>query len=219
MTRSKYDEQLDEMYELLLKMGEATEQAIAWAERALATQDREMAQAAIANDSQIDELEKAVEGACLRIILRQQPVASDLRRVSTALKMITDLERIGDQAADISEITLLLIGLDYTDHLELIGKMAAAARQMVTNSLDAYVQKDQVLAQAVIAADDQIDAMFDQVKRNLIEMIHGNIDSGGQALDLLMIAKYMERIGDHAVNIANWVIFSLTGIHRNTRII
>ena len=149
---------------------------------------------------------------CLKLLLQQQPVARDLRQISAALKMITDMERIGDQADDISEIIIYLGGRT-AEHDDLLRSMARATIKMVTESVDAYVKHDTILAEKVIADDDTVDDYFEQVKRALIGKIAANPDDGEYALDLLMIAKYFERIGDHAVNIAEWVIFSITGVH------
>ena len=217
--RTQYDEQLAEMNRLLLKMGASIENAIQMASKALLTQDRELAEKTIQYDSEIDSLEKEIEHVCLNLIMRQQPVASDLRQVSAVLKMITDMERIGDHAEDISEITILLSDAVYIKKLEHIPQMADMTTEMVTKSLNAFVMKDDALAKEVIATDDKVDELFCNVKEDLLTLIQENIENGGQAMDLLMIAKYFERIGDHAVNIAEWVIFSITGQHKNIRIL
>ncbi|MCL2492471.1 MAG: phosphate signaling complex protein PhoU [Clostridiales bacterium] len=217
--RTQYDEQLAEMNRLLLKMGASIENAIQMAAQALLTQDRELAEKTIQYDSEIDSLEKEIEHVCLNLIMRQQPVASDLRQVSAVLKMITDMERIGDHAEDISEITILLAGDVYIKKLEHIPQMANVTTEMVTKSLNAFVMKDDALAKEVIATDDKVDELFCNVKEDLLALIQEDIENGGQAMDLLMIAKYFERIGDHAVNIAEWVIFSVTGEHKNIRIL
>ena len=149
----------------------------------------------------------------------QQPAAQDLRQVSTSLKMITDMERIGDHAADISELCVYLTKREYIINLDRIPQMAAATIKMVTDSIDAFVKKDLVLAQAVIVSDDVVDSLFDIVKNDMIQLIHEDVQNGEQALDLLQIAKYFERIGDHAVNIAEWVIFSITGRHKDTQVL
>jgi len=219
MMRTQYDEQLAEMNRLLLKMGASIENAIQMASKALLTQDRELAEKTIQYDSEIDSLEKEIEHVCLNLIMRQQPVASDLRQVSAVLKMITDMERIGDHAEDISEITILLSDAVYIKKLEHIPQMADMTTEMVTKSLNAFVMKDDALAKEVIATDDKVDELFCNVKEDLLTLIQENIENGGQAMDLLMIAKYFERIGDHAVNIAEWVIFSITGQHKNIRIL
>lgn len=212
--RKGFDAQLEQLNNEMIIMGSLIETAIDMAIKALIEQDKHLAQKTIDFDEQIDQKEKDIEALCLKLILQQQPVAKDLRTVSAALKMITDMERIGDQASDISEIALLLADSPYIKKLEHISLMAAATAKMVTEAVDAYVQKDLRKARAVIDADDVVDNYFDAVKHDLIAMIAKNVNNGGQALDLLMIAKYFERIGDHAVNIAEWVEFSITGAHR-----
>ncbi|MCL1879477.1 MAG: phosphate signaling complex protein PhoU [Actinomycetia bacterium] len=219
MVRTNYDRQMAEMNRLLLTMGAAVENAIEMAVQALADQDRQLAEKTIISDDEIDSLEKEIEQICLNLILRQQPVAGDLRRVSTVLKMITDLERIGDHAEDISEITLLLTGSTYAHHPSHIFTMAEITKKMVTDSLNAFVRDDRGLARAVIGSDDQVDQLFCMVKSDLIALVHEDIAEGEKAMDWLMVAKYLERVGDHAVNIAEWVIFSITGQHKNSRIL
>jgi len=209
--RNKFDEQLTKLHDMLIEMGALIEKAITLAIQALVQQDKAMAKQAIAVDEDIDHMEKEIEAMCLRLLLQQQPVARDLRLISAALKMITDMERIGDQAADISEIAIYLIGETYIKKLEHIPQMAAATSKMVTESIDAFVKMDLKLARRVVEYDDVVDELFYTVKSDLIELIHADSANGQQAMDLLMIAKYFERIGDHAVNIAEWVIFSLTG--------
>ena len=211
--RNKFEEQLTLLHEMLVEMGSMIERAIAMAIQALIEQNEDKAKEAIAFDIEIDQMEKDIEALCLRLLLQQQPVARDLRLISSALKMITDMERIGDQAADISEIALLLINETYIKKLDNIPQMAVTASKMVTESIDAFVKKDLELAQAVIESDDIVDMFFITIKNSLIDLISANKDKGGQALDLLMIAKYFERIGDHATNIAEWVVFSITGKH------
>jgi len=217
--RTRFDEQLKEMNTSLIQMGAFIENAIALATKALVEQDCTLAKEAIDCDNDINEIEKQIESQCLKLILHQQPIASDLRLISTALKMITDMERIGDHATDISEITLMLSDAVYIKKLEHIPQMAQATIKMVSNSIDAYVNKDLELANAVIEYDDVVDSLFCVVKEDLIALIHEDVKNGGQAMDFLMIAKYFERIGDHAVNIAEWVIFSITGEHKNKKII
>jgi len=211
--RNKYEEQLAKLHNMLIEMGSMIEKAITMAIQALVEQDEETARRAIAFDDEIDHLEKEIEALCLRLLLQQQPVAGDLRLISSALKMITDMERIGDQAADISEIALMLIGVTYIKKLEHIPQMAETASKMVTDSIDAFVKKDLDLANAVIECDDVVDNLFDTIKNDLIELIQADRANGEQAIDLIMIAKYFERIGDHATNIAEWVVFSITGKH------
>ncbi len=207
--RSKFDEQLAELNEELIRMGALCENVIAMSAKALLDGDMELANKAAEYDSEIDQKERDIETLCMKLILQQQPVARDLRTISAALKMITDMERIGDQSADIAEIvtTAHITASDETLH---IGEMARAVIKMVTESIDAFVKRDVVLAHSVIAYDDVVDGLFDAVKRALTE----RFQAGGEmeyALDLLMIAKYFERIGDHATNIAEWVLYSVTG--------
>lgn len=210
--RSRFDEQLAILNRELIEMGALCEEAIALAAKALTDKDKTMAAKVAAMDAEIDQKERNIESMCLKLLLQQQPVARDLRQISAALKMITDMERIGDQAEDISEIVITLDGR-YAENSALLKGMAESAIQMVTESVDAYVKRDTALAQQVIEMDDIVDDYFDQVKAELISKIAGEPADGEYALDLLMIAKYLERIGDHAVNIAEWVIFSVTGKH------
>lgn len=210
--RSKFDEQLEFLNTQLIQMGALCEAAIANAIRALQTGDAELAKNVFAIDEEIDQKERDIESLCLKLLLQQQPVARDLRQISSALKMISDMERIGDQAADISEIAFLdnIQAFDDTDH---INEMAKAAIKMVTDSIDAYVRQDLKLAESVIEYDDIVDDLFDEVKKDVIQLVSADDDNGEFAIDLLMIAKYLERIGDHATNIAEWVQFSITGKH------
>lgn len=210
--RSRFDEQLAILNRELIEMGALCEEAIALAAKALTDKDKTMAAKVAAMDAEIDQKERNIESMCLKLLLQQQPVARDLRQISAALKMITDMERIGDQAEDISEIVIILDGR-YAENSALLKGMAESTIQMVTESVDAYVKRDTALAQQVIKMDDIVDDYFDQVKAELISKIAGEPADGEYALDLLMIAKYLERIGDHAVNIAEWVIFSVTGKH------
>ena len=210
--RSRFDEQLAILNRELIEMGALCEEAIALAAKALTDKDKTMAAKVAAMDAEIDQKERNIESMCLKLLLQQQPVARDLRQISAALKMITDMERIGDQAEDISEIVITLDGR-YAENSALLKGMAESAIEMVTESVDAYVKRDTALAHKVIEMDDIVDDYFDQVKAELISKIAGEPADGEYALDLLMIAKYLERIGDHAVNIAEWVIFSVTGRH------
>jgi len=211
--RNKFDEQLTYLNDMLIEMGVMIEKAISIAIKALVDQDEALAKQAIAYDIEIDHMEREIESLCLRLLLQQQPVARDLRLISAALKMITDMERIGDHAADISEITLMLIGETFISTIEHIPMMAEATSKMLTESVDAYVRMDADLAREVIAYDDVVDDLFVKVKNDLIELIQADSSNGEQAIDLIMIAKYFERIGDHATNIAEWVLFSITGRH------
>ena len=212
--RVHFDEQLNLLNRELLEMGSLIEQSIRSATQALIRQDVEAANAAIASDHEVDQKERQIEALCLKLLLQQQPVARDLRQISAALKMITDMERIGDQAADISGLVIYLAGAPYLKKLEHLPQMAEAAIRMVSGSLDAYVNKDLELARRVMEMDDVIDDLFDVVKNELIGLIRKNADNGSQAIDLLMIAKYFERIGDHAQNIAEWVEYAITGKHK-----
>jgi len=213
--RKKYDEQLELLGNMLVEMGALIETAIARATQALKSQDIAQAKKAIAYDKEVDQKEKDIEQLCLKLLLQQQPVARDLRFISAALKMITDMERIGDQAADIAEIAIMLAGTPYIKEIEHIPQMAEATVKMVSNSIDAFVAKDLDLAVSVIKYDDVVDELFDTIKYELVELIRADSKNGEQAMDLLMISKYFERIGDHAENIAEWVVFSMTGKHKD----
>ena len=211
--RVKFDEQLEKLNVMLIDMGALCEEAITYAVKALETGSDEMREKTFSTDEVIDEREREIETACLKLILQQQPVAKDLRQISAALKMITDMERIGDHAADISEMTILMAGTPYIRNIEHLQTMAKEAMVMLVKSIEAYVEKDLAKAEKVIESDDIIDDLFDKIKAELIDAIHQNPDNGEQAADLLMVSKYLERIGDHATNIAEWVIFSITGNH------
>lgn len=214
MMRVQFNTQMETLNNELIKMGELIEKAIEMAVTALVKQDTELAQQAIDFDEVIDNQEREVESLCMKLLLRQQPVAKDLRLISSALKMITDMERIGDHASDISEITLLLSKESYIKKLEHIQQMAKETTVMVVKSIDAFVGKNMEKAKEVIASDDVVDELFNTIKKDLIDLIADNPQNGEQAADLLMVAKYFERIGDHATNIAEWVIFSITGYHK-----
>jgi len=209
--RSRFEEQLSKLNDMMVEMGAMIEKSIMLATQALQEQDIELAKQAITFENDVDQMEKDIEALCMKLLLQQQPVARDLRLISAALKMITDMERISDQAADISEIVIMMAGAPYIQKPERIPQMAAATVKMVTDSIDAFVRKDLQLAQEVIKYDDVVDNLFDEVKFRLIELIREDSTNGEQCIDFLMIAKYFERIGDHACNIAEWVIFSITG--------
>ena len=211
--RSRFDEQLALLNKEMIEMGALCEEVIALASKALTEADPELAKKVAPLDAEIDQKERNIESLCLKLLLQQQPVARDLRQISAALKMITDMERIGDQAEDIAEIIQFLAGRS-AENDDLLREMARSTIHMVTESVDAYVQRDTMLAETVIAEDDVVDNAFDEVKRRLIDKIAAHPEDGEYALDLLMIAKYFERIGDHAVNIAEWVLFSVTGVHK-----
>lgn len=214
--RNKFDMQLDHLSEMLIHMGELCENAIANATGALAEGSEEMARKVMNDDEEIDQMEKDIERLCLKLLLQQQPVAKDLRQISAALKMITDMERIGDQTSDIAEI-VLSANLKASQDISEIGKMAEATSKMVRESVSAYVKKDLELARQVMLADDAVDRLFDQVRVKLVAFIAEKQNIGETAIDLLMITKYLERIGDHATNIAEWVEFSITGVHKGTQ--
>ena len=215
--RSKFDEQLELLHKELIQMGALCENAIAMAAKALAEGNTKIAGKVPEMSVEIDQKERDIETMCMKVLLQQQPVAKDLRMISSALKMVTDMERVGDQAADISEIVSYIAQEGYIKQLEHIPKMAEKAVHMVKRAVDAFINRDLDLARAVIDMDDEVDGLFDVIKRELIELIHQNSDMGAQALDLLMIAKYFERIGDHAVNIAEWVEFAITGVHKGEK--
>ena len=211
--RSKFDTQLEILNNSLISMGALCESAIASAVKALVTNDMSLANSVIATEVNIDQKERDIETLCMKLLLQQQPVAKDLRLISAALKMITDMERIGDQAADIAEI-VTFIDLSLSVNKVHISDMAQATIKMVTDSIDAFVKRDLQLAKAVIEYDDVVDGLFDKIKKDLVTLITDDANNGEQFIDIIMIAKYLERIGDHATNIAEWVIFSITGEHK-----
>lgn len=211
--RNRFDRQLKKLNDELIDMGSMIEKSIEKALVALVTQNVEKAREVIAYDLEIDRQEREIESLCMKLLLQQQPVARDLRLISSALKMITDMERIGDQAADIAELAIFMAEKPYIKELKHITQMGQETMAMVVTSVDAFVEKDLEKAQEVLTHDDIVDQLFDAVKSELIEMIHQDKEIGEQATDLLMVAKYFERIGDHATNIAEWVIYSITGEH------
>ena len=212
-----FHDELDALNTHLLEMGSMIEYAIETGVQAMEQRNAELARTIVSYDREIDQKEREIESQCLKLLLRQHPVARDLRFISAALKMVTDMERVGDQAADISEIVSYIAQEGYIKQLEHIPKMAEKAVHLVKRAVDAFINRDLDLARAVIDMDDEVDGLFDVIKRELIELIHQNSDMGAQALDLLMIAKYFERIGDHAVNIAEWVEFAITGVHKGEK--
>ena len=213
MMRNRFDEQLNVLNSEMIRMGALCEEVIALAAKALGDGDASLAKKVAPLDAEIDEKERSIETLCLRLLLQQQPVARDLRRISASLKMITDMERIGDQTADIADIVIATKSTE-EKNLKDINRMAEATVKMVRDSVSAYVQKDLELARRVMVADDEVDDLFDLVKGDLVKFISDHKGSAGdEAIDLIMIAKYLERIGDHATNIAEWVEFSITGIH------
>ena len=210
--KNRFDEQVELLNAQMIEMGAMIETTIEDACEALQTADLTRARAIIEADSAVDRKEREIESLCLRMLLTRQPVAHDLRVVSSALKMITDMERIGDHAADISEIvTFMAYSARQPEHF---GAMASAAIDMVHRAIDAYVRRDVALAREVIQSDDIVDDLFVDVRKELIEMLAADASVGSEALDLLMIAKYFERIGDHATNIAEWVEYSVTGLYK-----
>ena len=207
--RNRFDTQLMELNNELIAMGALCENAIASSVKALLTEDLKLAASAIRIDQEIDRKEREIESMCLKLLLQQQPVASDLRLISSVLNMITDIERIGDQASDIAEIvTYLPNTCGHNKHIE---EMAQATIKMVTDAIDSFVRQDLPLAHQVMQYDNVVDELFNRVKNELIHLIAENRESGEFCIDLLMVAKYFERIGDHAVNVAEWVQYSLTG--------
>lgn len=216
--RSQFDKQLAQLHRELIEMGALCEQVIALSSQALTNRDTALAEKVAPLDHEIDRKERDIENLCLRLLLQQQPVAGDLRQISAALKMITDMERIGDHAADISEMTILMADSDYEKsaiNMEVIKEMAKETTDMVIKSVDAFVNKDLELARWVINRDDVVDDLFDSFRKELIQKINENVKNGEMATDMLMVAKYFERIGDHATNIAEWVIYSITGKHED----
>lgn len=211
--RNRFDRQLVQLNNELIEMGGMIEKAISDTVKALVNQDIELASNVIEYDEEIDHQEREIEQLCLKLLLQQQPVAKDLRLISAALKMITDMERIGDHATDISEITIELSKESYIKKLDHIQQMAKETMVMLVQSVEAFVNKDMDKARTVIVHDDVVDDLFNKVKAELIAMIHEDVNAGEQASDLLMAAKYFERIGDHATNISEWVIFSITCQH------
>ncbi len=209
--RSKFDEQLELLHRELIAMGGLCENAIAMSAKALTNRDISIAEKVPEMALRIDEEEREIERMCMKLLLQQQPVAKDLRTISSALKMVTDMERIGDNSGDIAEI-VMVAGFTKADDTLTIHDMALATIKMVTDSIEAFVKRDVTLARSVIAYDDIVDGYFNDIKENLIDRIKNGNTNGETTLDLLMIAKYFERIGDHAVNIAGWVVFSVTGV-------
>ncbi len=211
--RTRFDMELEQLNSDMIAMGALCENAISEAMQSLFSADKAAAQRTIEEDREIDQKEKDIEALCLRLLLQQQPVARDLRVISSALKMITDMERIGDQAADIAELIRHMHLTPVSRQNKHLSKMAEATKKMVTESIDAFVKKDAALATKVLADDDLVDSLFLKLRHDIIEMIAADPGCGEEAVDVLMIAKYLERIGDHATNIAEWVLFSITGTH------
>ena len=215
--RTRFDEQLEKLNIMLIEMGALCEEAITYAVRALIEDSDEMRKQTFETDSIIDDREREIEALCMKLLLQQQPVARDLRQISAALKMISDMERIGDQAFDIAEITATIRQEGRNICSDHIRQMTGTSIEMVTDSIDSFVKKDLELANCVIIKDDIVDDLFDEIKNDLISAVSNDETSGEYFVDILMIAKYLERICDHAVNIAEWVIFSITGQHVNEK--
>lgn len=218
-TRQAFDKDLKDLADSLIQMGNAATTAVDQAMKALLTKDHVLAQEVIQADDQMDEMERAIEQKCLRLLLRQQPVAGDLRKISTAIKMITDIERIGDAAADIAEISLQLKAPVFSDMLDDLTQMADIAKSMAQDAILAYVNEDLELAQKTKERDDLVDDLFLKIRECLGEKIRTNTELMHTAMDYLMIIKYLERVGDHAENICEWVEFYKTGVHKSERIL
>ena len=210
--RNKFDSQLERLNLELITMGALCEDAISASVKAMTYGDEALCDKVFAADAEIDQKERDIEAVCMKLLLQQQPVARDLRVISSALKMISDMERIGDQASDIAEISKFIKNSNAKSRVH-INDMAAAATKMVTDSVESFVKKDLSLARRVMEYDDKVDNLFGLVKDELVRLIAEDRENGEFCIDLLMIAKYLERIGDHAVNIAEWVEYSITGAH------
>ena len=212
--RNHFDNQLAQLNRELTRMGEECEEIIEIVARAMTGWEDDLIKRVNTIGAEIDESERTIETLCLKLLLQQQPVASDLRQISAAMKMITDMERIGDQAEDIAEIITHLNCRVERESVQ-IREMAEETMQMVKEAVDSYVRQDLELARKVMKHDDIVDDYFVSIKKSLIDVLTANPGDGEYALDLLMIAKYCERIGDHCTNIAEWVEFSVTGVHKD----
>lgn len=215
VTRHSFDQGLDDLHLDLIKMGSLVEESIDNTIHALKKQDVELARKVFRNDDVIDDYEQRIEKKCMNLIARQQPLAKDLRTISTALKIITDMERIADASADIAEITIRMSGKKYIKPLIDIPKMAELAKQMVNKSIDAYVKQDIKLAEEVCASDDEVDDLFNIIILELINLMRNDPGTIEQGIDFMFIAKYLERMADHATNIGEWVVFNVTGEHEH----
>lgn len=213
--RKQYDLELDELNTLLIKMAATVEQAVSDAMTALKNRDKDLAISVSDNDRDVDRMERQIEDMCLMLLLKQQPVAGDLRFISAALKIITDLERIGDHAQDICEISLTMDDKPLSVTADLITRMFEESTAMIKMAVDAFITKDEDLATQCINHDDVVDDLFVQVREKLIHKLQSGQDDPEESVDLLQIAKYLERVGDHAQNIGEWVVFSLTGHHKD----
>ena len=218
-TRRLYDDELKDLSSALIRMGSTAIDAVTRAMQALKTFDKALAKEIIEDDANINAMERDIETMCLKLILKQQPVASDLRKISTAIKMITDIERIGDAASDIAEISMYHDKCTFPDLQEEVLKMAVSAKEMVASSIEAYVKGDLELAKQTMDKDDIVDDYFNKIRHELGSNMYKDMMDMDTVIDYLMIVKYLERIGDHAVNICEWVQFYVTGIHINERIL
>ena len=213
VTRHSFDQGLEDLHLELIKMGSLVEESIDNTIAALKKQDVELARQVFLNDDVIDDMEQIIEKKCMNLIARQQPLAKDLRAISTALKIITDMERIADHSADIAELTIRMANTKYIKPLIDIPKMADMAKQMVNKSIDAYVRQDINLAEEVCASDDDVDDLFNKIILELVNIMKNDSEAIEQAIDFMFIAKYLERMADHATNIGEWVVFNVTGEH------
>ena len=219
MSRIGFQQEIEKLNVELIKMGGLIENAIENVITAFKNQDHNLAKEIIKKDREIDNMEKLIESHCLSLILRQQPVAKDLRIVSTALKMVTDMERIGDHASDIASIVLQIDAEHIFEIVEHIPEMAMYSKKMVKGAIESFVKSDIELAKEIKEIDDKVDDLFKKVKKEVIDMLKKSNDSSDMCIDFLMIAKYFERIGDHAENICEWVEFNETGEYKNSRIL
>jgi len=215
MVRNSFDKELEQLQSLMVKMAGLVEESIENSVIALKKQDIELARQVYESDDTIDDLESKIEKICINLIARQQPLAKDLRAISTALKIITDMERIADQAADIAELTIRIAAMKYIKPLIDIPLMADLVKKMVIKSIDSYIKQDIILAKEVCDSDDEIDDLFSKIVLELINIMKNNPETVEQATDFMFVVKYLERIGDHATNIAEWVVFNVTGSHEH----
>jgi len=213
MVRHSFDKELEQLHDLMVKMSGLVEESIENSILALKKQDIDLARKVYESDDEVDELEGRIEKICINLIARQQPLAKDLRTISTALKIITDMERIADHAADIAELTIRMADMKYIKPLVDIPLMAELAKKMVMRSIDSYIKQDIDLARDVCSSDDEVDDLFSKIVLELINIMKNNPETVEQATDFMFIVKYLERIGDHATNIAEWVVFNVTGSH------
>ncbi|MDR3645457.1 MAG: phosphate signaling complex protein PhoU [Clostridia bacterium] len=219
MSRVQFDNELLLLHNELIKMGAMIEEAIRKSIKAFEENDKELAREVSTGDKAVDDLERAIEQRCLRLLLRQQPVAHDLRTISTAVKIITDMERIGDQAEDIADIALRSPGGGLADLTQHIPQMAQVAMEMVNSSIQAFIDRDLDLAKKIRDRDDEVDTLFITVCDELVNLLKTKTDIAERAVDAIMVVKYLERIGDHAVNICEWVEFMETGVHKDMQIL